>query len=293
MKQFFLKMILFFIIIAYWYISHSFAQNDIMSSISQQINNSSSPRESLVQRYYSMDDFYAKISVLSWTHKALPKIASIRSTLRSKLDIIKNIEKKDKILTLWETYRSGVTTPSVWLSPLCKDRYQLVDDRSYAFDIPTALVLATLDIESSCGRYKPNNGDGVFQLIAKDYGTWTLTTGQWIMMMYDFSSLVSGKHARYHTANKLSKDDCTTKNVTLTGTTSPICLTYTSMDLDSIIKHGALYNGLSWAMIRGNIQPAAPAYVYGRYTDAYSGAVKDGLIARVLKVIKYMKENSR
>lgn len=267
------------------------AQDDVTTKILQQIETNSSPHESLVQRYYSMDDFYAKIVSLSWSHKALPKIATIRSTLRSKLDTAKSTEKKDKIITFWDTYRSGVTTSSIWLSSLCKERYQLVDDRSYAFNIPTALVLATLDMESSCGRYKPTNGDGVFQLIAKDYGTWTLTTGQWIMMMYDFSELVAGKHARYHTANKLSKDDCSTKNINLTGTTSPICLTYTSMDIDSIIKHGALYNGLSWAIIKWDIQPWIPWYVYGHYTDSYSGAVKDGLITRVLKVVKYMKDN--
>ena len=289
MKNLFIKITYLSIIITYWYIAHSFAQTDITNNILQQINTNPSPRESLVQWYYSMDDFYAKIAGLSWSHKALPKIASIRSTLRSKIDSAKNNEKKDKILAMGDMYRSGVTTPNVWLSSFCKERYQLVDDRSYAFNIPTALVLATLDMESSCGRYKPSNGDGVFQLIAKDYGTWTLTTGHWIMMMYDFSALVAGKHARYHTANKLSKDDCTTKNMNLTGTTSPICLTYTSMDLDSIIKHGALYNGLANATIKWDIQPGAPSYVYGRYTDAYSGAVKDGLIVRILKVVKYMK----
>lgn len=287
-QQFLLSLIIFTL-----FMSVTSAQANVANQIMQQIDTNPTPRESLVQRYYSMDDFYAKISQLSGTHKALPKIASIRSSLRTKLDTAKTNEKKDMMMNMVSAYRSGVTTKDSGLSPICKDRYQLVDDRSYAFNIPTALVLATLDMESSCGRYKPTNGDGVFQLIAKDYGTGTLTTGQWIMMMYDFSALVAGKHARYHTANKLSKDDCTTKNINLTGTTSPICLTYTSMDLDSIIKHGALYNGLSWAIIKWDIQPWAPAYVYGRYTDTYSGSVKDGLITRVLKVLKYMKESSK
>lgn len=259
----------------------------------QQIDSNPTPRESLVQWYYSMDDFYTKIAQLSGTHKALPRIASIRSSLRTKLDTAKFAAQKTMMFDMLDTYRSGVTTPTVWLSTLCKDRYQLVDDRSYAFNIPTPLVLATLDIESSCNWYKPANGDGVFQLIAKDYGTGTLTTGQRIMMMYDFSALVRWKHAWYHTANKLSKDTCVTKDMSLTGQTAPICLTYTSMDLDSIIKHGALYNGLANATIKWDIKPWAPAYVYGRYTDAYSGSVKDGLIVRVLKVLKYMKENNK
>ena len=271
----------------------TFAQDTITTQIIQQIDTNPTPRESLVQRYYSMDDFYAKIAQLSGTHKALPKISSIRSSLRARLDTAKATEKKTIMFDMIDTYRSGVVTKDSGLSSLCKDRYQLVDDRSYAFNIPTPLVLATLDMESSCGWYKPANGDGVFQLIAKDYGTGTLTTGQWIMMMYDFSALVSWKHAWYHSSNKLSKDTCTTKNISLTGQTAPICLTYTSMDLDSIIKHGALYNGLSGAIIKWDIQPWAPAYVYGRYTDAYSGSTKDGLIVRVLKVLKYMKENNK
>ncbi len=244
-QQFLLSMIIFTL-----FISITSAQANVANQIMQQIDTNPTPRESLVQRYYSMDDFYAKVSQLSGAHKSLPKIASIRSSLRTKLDVAKTNEKKDMMMNMLSTYRSGVTTKDSGLSSICKDRYQLVDDRSYAFNIPTPLVLATLDMESSCGWNKPANGDGVFQLIAKDYGTGTLTTGQWIMMMYDFSSLVSGKHARYHTANKLSKDDCTTKNINLTGTTSPICLTYTSMDLDSIIKHGALYNGLANATIK-------------------------------------------
>ena len=41
------------------------AQDDIMTKILQQIETNPSPRESLVQRYYSMDDFYAKIVSMS------------------------------------------------------------------------------------------------------------------------------------------------------------------------------------------------------------------------------------
>jgi hypothetical protein len=66
-------------------------------------------------------------------------------------------------------------------------------------------------------------------------------------------------------------------------------LTYANLDLDSIIKHGALYNGLSWATIKWDIQPAAVQYVYGRYTDVYSGSVKDGLLTKILKSVQYMR----
>jgi hypothetical protein len=245
-----LLLIISFFVVGFLMLGKVSAQDDVTTKIFQQIDTNSNPRESLVQWYYSIDDFYTKIAQLSGSHKALPKIAAIRTSLRSKLDTAKTNDKKNTMFGIVDMYRSGVTTKDIGLTALCKDRYQLVDDRSYAFNMPTPLVLATLDMESSCGWYKPTNGDGVFQVISKDYGTGILTTGQWIMMMYDFSALISGKHAWYHTSNKLSKDDCTTKNTSLTGTTSPICLSYTSMDLDSLIKHGALYNGLANAIIK-------------------------------------------
>jgi hypothetical protein len=43
----------------------AFSQSDITNKILQQIETNPSPRESLVQWYYSMDDFYAKIAGLS------------------------------------------------------------------------------------------------------------------------------------------------------------------------------------------------------------------------------------
>lgn len=265
------------------------AQSNLETKILQKISSSSNPRESLVQWYYSIDSLYDQISKISSGHVALPKLSVLKSTLRTRLDTAKAAESQALLFAMWDLYRPNVTTKETGLSSLCKERYQLVDDRSYALNLPTALTLATLDMESSCLRTKPSNGDGVFQLTAKDYGNWALTTGEWIMMMYDFSILVSGKHSRYHTSNKLSSDNCNLKNRFLTGQTAPICLTYASLDLDSLIKHGALYNGLSWANIQWDIQPAASGYVYGRYTDLYSGSVKDGLITKVLKVVQYMR----
>ena len=65
MKQSLFKIVYLSMIITYGYISQSFAQDNITSNILQQINTNPSPRESLVQWYYSMDDFYAKIAGLS------------------------------------------------------------------------------------------------------------------------------------------------------------------------------------------------------------------------------------
>ena len=63
--------------------------------------------------------------------------------------------------------------------------------------------------------------------------------------MYDYVALVQSKIAWYHTSNSLSKDTCSSKDTTTLGQIAPICLSYTSLDLDSLVKYGALYNGLS------------------------------------------------
>lgn len=265
------------------------AYDAVTTQILHAIDTDARPREAIVQWYYALDQLYTTVSTSSGTHPWLPKIQQVKTTLRTILDSQKKQDSKDKIFQFFTSVWPQVTTPNTLLSADCKARYQLVDDRSYALNLPTPLVLATLDIESSCGRYKPSNGDGVFQLVAKDYGTGTLTTGQWIMMMYDFSALVSGKYSRYHNSNKLSPTDCSTKNLSQTGQIAPICLTYGSIDFDSLVKHSALYNGLSGAIIKWDIQPAAPVYLYGHYTDAYSGSIKDGLATRVLKAIQYMR----
>lgn len=39
-------------------------------------------------------------------------------------------------------------------------------------------------------------------------------------------------------------------------------LSYSRWSLDDLVKHGALYNGLANANIRGNIAPANPDYVW-------------------------------
>lgn len=106
-------------------------------------------------------------------------------------------------------------------------------------------------------------------------------------MAYDYRDLIQGKHNRYHNANKLSPTTCTQKNMNFTGQTAPICLSYTQMDIDSIIKYGALYNALAGPTIIGDIQPRNISYVYGKLT---SDANKDGLIVRILKILRWMNK---
>lgn len=264
--------------------------SELTTRIIQVVDENPSPRESLVQWYYSVDDLYNRIKKFSDTHPQLTKLETVKNNLRQEITTRKQSLSQSGIDTFFQQYKSYIEWTPI-LSNLCKQQVMIVDDWAYAMDLPTSLILATWDIESSCRRSKPSNGDGIFQLIAKDYGSDdNFTVGTWIVMMYDYAELVRGKHNRYHNSNSLSNASCSTKNITTTGQTAPICLSYTTMDMDSLIKYGALYNGLSWAAIKGNIQPAAPAYVFGKFGEANQSANKDWLIMRVLKVLDYMNE---
>ena len=139
--------------------------------------------------------------------------------------------------------------------------------------------------------YKPSNRNGVFQLTARDYGvSENLTKGEWIMMMYDYAKLVKDKITRYHTSNSLSATTCDSKSTTTIDQIAPVCFNYGSLDLDSIIKYGALYNGLSGSTIKWNIKPWNPDYVFGKFGPDNQSAKKDGLVMRILKVLDYNKK---
>ena len=265
----------------------SLTATELTTKIIQTADANTSSRESLVQWYYSVEDLYNRVKKISETHPQLARLEIVKTNLRKEIDTRKNALTKTTINTFYannQSYLSGTTG----LSSLCKNNYQIADDWSYAFDLPTPLVLATRDIESSCGRYHPSNGDGIFQLVAKEYGSSdNFTMWNWIVMMYDYVALVQSKIAWYHTSNSLSKDTCSSKDTTTLGQTAPICLSYTLLDLDSLVKYGALYNGLSGWVIKWNIQPANPNYVFGKFGSAYQSASKDWIIMRVLKVLQY------
>lgn len=286
MNYFRLWVFTFFVLCIVWITSAQ--SSPIQTQILNRIDTAPNARESLVQRYYAIDDLHRRVTIVQPTNPWLSQLITLRTTLRDRIQSEKTALWPLQVWDMMSMYRPQAMTPDEPLSNLCKERYQLVDDRSFAFNLPTPLVLATLDMESSCRWYNPTNGDWVFQLIAKDYGTWsTITTGQWIMMAYDYRDLVQGKNIWYHNANKLSPTACDQKDMNLTGQTAPICLSYTQMDIDSIIKYGALYNGLAGPTIIGDIQPGAPAYVYGKLSR---DANKDGLIVRILKILRWTNE---
>jgi len=158
----------------------------------------------------------------------------------------------------------------------CTWRYNTIDSISFANNFPTALTMATRYRETTCGYYLPNNGDGPFQILSKDYGTGTITEAKFLQSVQDFIDFSKAKYVQY--TNRLW-----------------ISLTYTGFNMTGLVNHAALYN---WATITGSTEsgyvalPINPNYVYDGYGAAYSGATRYGIVPKFLKVLDRELKNS-
>ena len=152
----------------------------------------------------------------------------------------------------------------------CTGWYKTLDDISFAYDFPTALTIAVWYKESSCAYYLPNNWDGPFQILSKDYGTGEITQKQFIQAVTDFLEFSKNKLARYEW--QLSGE-----------------LSYNSFDLTGVQNFAALYN---WGTRSGNIiVPNNPKYIFDGYGEDYSWAKKYGIFPQMLKVLEWELEN--
>lgn len=159
---------------------------------------------------------------------------------------------------------SGWFSQEITTADSCTGRYNTIDTLSYANNFPTALTIATRYRETNCGYYLPNNGDGPFQILSKDYGTWTITEAKFLTTIQDFIDFSQAKHLQYKSKLWIS-------------------LTYTGFDMTGLVNHAGLYNGgvISWTIVN----PNNPRYVYDGYTQEYSGATRYGVIPKFLKVL--------
>ena len=162
------------------------------------------------------------------------------------------------------SYMTGVK--DITIPDNCTWRYNLIDTISFANNFPTALTMATRYRESNCGYYLPNNGDGPFQILSKDYGTGQIDENTFIQTVQDFIDFSKTKRQQYKTKLWIN-------------------LTYTWVDRTGLVNHASLYNG---GIISGNIvQAIAPKYVFDGYGDAYSGATRYGVVPKFLKTLQW------
>ena len=163
----------------------------------------------------------------------------------------------------------------------CRERWQYLDDISFVHDFPTAITISTWYTESTCGFYLPINklygSNGPFQIITKDYGTGEMTEKLFRQTVEDFIGFSQAKFSSYAKANR---DQWLTVN-----------LTYTDFNYTGVVRHGALYNGLSGSTIKGNIQPMKSWYVFNSYAPEYSGAVRYGLLPMFIKSLQWELAN--
>jgi hypothetical protein len=172
-----------------------------------------------------------------------------------------------------DLYNTGII--EIDMEDKCFWRYNTLDNISFANNFPTALTIAIRYRESHCGYYLPKNGDGPFQILTKDYWTWEITEEIFVQSVQDFIDFSRSKFARYQ--SRVHQN-----------------ITYTWIDIKSIISHSALYNG--WYLSWDEVLPNAPKYLYEWYIPYNSGefaswAIRHWVLPKFIKTLEYEINN--
>ena len=290
MKKYLSLLLLFFFLYAFGGALSAYTPNSsddlfvdkASQAIEQNVEQDDNQPKAMVERYYILGqiaDRSSKIRVdyLVW---------ELQDYVRIMIDEAKYEQFREPINGLLDTYTDlketfipyfsdDIVTLDIPMNHLCDDHIQFIDDRSFAENISTALVLATRQMEASCRRYLPRNGDWPFQIVSNDYGTGELTTWTMIQAIQDFAWFSRAKRWWFEWRNPYPSQKIT--------------LTYNEFSLKSLITHWSLYNGLSWSIYQtetGQLLPNNPDYVFGQRTAEYSDAVKDGLLVNFWKALQ-------
>lgn len=152
--------------------------------------------------------------------------------------------------------------------------YQTLDDISFAYNYPTALLIASRYRETNCGYYLPSNGDGPFQILNEDYGTGEITEDIFVQSVIDYIEFSRNKYERYERANKADEDP-----------KYKFKLSYTGVDYTGIVRHWALYNGLSGYTVYGDAKPMKPSYVFDGYEWEFADSLRFGILPKTIKIL--------
>lgn len=176
---------------------------------------------------------------------------------------------KTGFLSFLQEYNTGVL--DIDMADNCTWRYNTLDNISFANNFPTALTIAIRYRESHCGYYLPQNGDGPFQILTKDYGTGEITPELFTQTIQDFIDFSKNKYGNYK--SKIWS-----------------IFTYTWFTTTGIINFAALYNG--WLISWWVVNPINPKYVYEWYGDYTSWAVRHGILPKFIKTLGRELENT-
>lgn len=64
-------------------------------------------------------------------------------------------------------------------------------------------------------------------------------------------------------------------------------LDYETVTFTGVLRHTALYNGLSGGTVYGEVEPGRPQYFWANYGDEYTGFARNGMWATTLKVMQW------
>lgn len=222
-------------------------------------------------------DFYYQIRSLQNKYSFDDRIDYMLTDLKNYLRTIMQAQKRQAQFSSKDAKQAFVDAYT-WeimkkkdLDPNCIWRYNTLDDIAFSFDYPTSVLIATRYRETNCWYYLPSNGAGPFQIVGKDYGTGEISEAKFVQSVIDFIKFSKDKYSRYENANSASW--------------LIVNLSYTWLDMTGIVRHGALYNGLSWYTVYGDAQPLNPHYVRDNYTEQYSGALRFWLFPQTIRVL--------
>lgn len=231
----------------------------------------------IVDNNINLRDFYDQLKTLELKYAEDDRLqymlANLKDYMYGKLFTLKTAAKvssksiKQDFLAEYDTGFSIEVSGSL---TNCTGWYNTLDDISFAYNIPTALTIATWYRESTCAYYLPSNGDGPFQIVNEDYGTGTITEDVFVKAVEDFAEFTLSKFDRYEW--QLSWN-----------------LSYTWFDLTWISNFAALYNGgiKSWNIII----PNAPSYLYDGYWVDFSWATRYGILPQFIRSLDWEIEN--
>ncbi len=160
------------------------------------------------------------------------------------------------------------------LSDRCTKYYDEIDEIAQANNFPTELVIATWYREYSCILWNPDNGDGPFQILSKDYEPGEISIDEFQDAIQDFIDFSKDKRHYFHN-NPALRERFEETNIDIN---------HDSYSLRDIRLHSILYNGIiSWTTLENNM------YANGNLSPEYSSP-RDGIVTSLLKVI-HRKEN--
>lgn len=157
----------------------------------------------------------------------------------------------------------------------CVQKFDMVNTIAKKYDVPTALVLATWFMESSCRMANPDNGNGLFQITSNYYAPGPIDDAELEKQITDFIMFSRGKWNWYHKSNPDRQ----------------LTITYKKWDIESLESQGALYNSVGSSINAWPLRATNQYYNWGNFSPEWKSSVKDGMITAFVRLLNWELQN--